>query len=227
MMENKSPFAIAVNRASQQIKKLDATLAVTQFLIQSGDMEGAYSSAFDYALQAEKLTLTARSLPAYSGKPGAKHTMEQQIRSVVPVKVGYTMEGWFALSIPVLLPHKERGNANYIRTSLYLALDEFFRSNPPVHVEDCVLILRHCYDRLRPERAYRDHDNIEVNAVVDAIALYALSDDAPLRCAHYYCTAVSDADETQVFIVPVRAFPKWLAHAANGAYAMLELHIDE
>ena len=38
------------------------------------------------------------------------------------------------------------------------------------------------------ERAYRDHDNIEVNMVTDIITLYLLPDDAPRRCAHYYCT---------------------------------------
>ena len=48
------------------------------------------------------------------------------------------------------------------------------------------MIFRHVYDRNRPEREYRDHDNIELNTVVDAIAMFFLVDDTPLECRHYY-----------------------------------------
>ena len=63
----------------------------------------------------------------------------------------------------------------------------------------------------RPERAYRDHDNIEVNMVTDIITLYLLPDDAPRRCAHYYCSAAGEVDCTEVYVVPASRFPEWLA----------------
>lgn len=50
----------------------------------------------------------------------------------------------------------------------------FFAGNVPVSYPDYVLIFRHVYNQNRPERAWRDHDNIEVNIVADVIALYLL-----------------------------------------------------
>ena len=91
--------------------------------------------------------------------------------------------------IPTLLPKKQKGSVDYIRDYLYLAMGEFFRGKQPVRYTDCVLIFRHIYRHDRPERRYRDHDNIEVNAVTDVIALYVLFDDSPLHCSHYYCSA--------------------------------------
>ena len=43
------------------------------------------------------------------------------------------------------------------------------------------MIFRHTYDRNRPEREYRDHDNIELNTVVDAVVMFFLVDDAPIH----------------------------------------------
>lgn len=78
-------------------------------------------------------------------------------------------------------------------------------------IKIAVLAYRHVYCRERPERAYRDHDNIEVNMVTDIITLYLLPDDAPRRCAHYYCSAAGAEDQTEVYVIPTSRFPTWLA----------------
>ena len=46
----------------------------------------------------------------------------------------------------------------------------------------------------------------ELNAIVDALALYALYDDGPLRCEHHYCSLQDDRDATTVLLVPQDAF---------------------
>ena len=74
-----------------------------------------------------------------------------------------------------------------------------------------MLAYRHVYQHDRPERAYRDHDNIEVNMVTDIVTLYLMPDDAPRRCAHYYCSAAGEVDCTEVYVVPASRFPEWLA----------------
>ena len=81
----------------------------------------------------------------------------------IPVEIGFTVEGWFSLRLPMLLPKKAEGSADYIRSFLYPAMREFFMEKEPVRFKDCVLIYRHVYDRFRPERQKRDHDNIEIN----------------------------------------------------------------
>ncbi|MFQ8908325.1 MAG: DUF6100 family protein [Subdoligranulum sp.] len=99
----------------------------------------------------------------------------------IPVEMGYAKRGWFRLQIPALLPKKESGSPIYIQQYLYPALRRYFAGKPPALYQNCVLAYRHVYCRERPERAYRDHDNIEVNMVTDIITLYLLPDDAPRR----------------------------------------------
>ncbi len=99
---------------------------------------------------------------------------------------------------------------SYIRAYLYPALQRYFADHEPLHYVDAVLIFRHVYDRKRPERRKRDHDNIEVNTVADAIALFVLTDDGPAVCSHYYCSGAGDEDCTEVFVVPRWDFPLWL-----------------
>ena len=124
---------------------------------------------------------------------------------------GYAKRGWFLLKIPALLPKKGTGSPIYIQQYLYPALRRYFDGKPPARYRSCVLAYRHVYQRGRPERAYRDHDNIEVNMVTDIITLYLLPDDAPRRCAHYYCSAAGEVDCTEVYVVPASRFPEWLA----------------
>lgn len=71
------------------------------------------------------------------------------------------------------------------------------------------MIFRHVYDRQRPERLKRDHDNIEVNKVADIVAMYVLPDDKPKICSHYYCSAAASEDRTEVYVVPKYDFPMW------------------
>ena len=40
-----------------------------------------------------------------------------------------------------------------------------------------------------------------------ALALYALYDDAPLRCEHHYCSLTDDRDATTILLVPQSEFP--------------------
>ena len=97
-----------------------------------------------------------------------------RIKDCIPVEIGFTEERWFCLRIPALLPKKAGGSADYIRSFLYPAMRAFFEKRPPVRYQDCVLIYRHVYDRARPERKMRDHDNIEINMVSDIVAMYVI-----------------------------------------------------
>ena len=39
---------------------------------------------------------------------------------------------------------------------------------------------------------------------------YAMTDDAPGLCSHYYCSAAAAAERTEVYVVPQREFTVWL-----------------
>lgn len=175
-----------------------------------GDTADSFGAAFAFEAEVEKLALLARSLPACTGDPRATGLVEHVMQDIIPIVMGYTWQGWFFLHLPALLPKKGCGSPIYIQQMLYPAMRRFFAGKVPATYDDCVLIYRHIYDKNRPERAYRDHDNIEVNMVTDVVAFYLLPDDAPMRCAHFYCSDSGAADGTEVYVVPRTQFPSWL-----------------
>jgi len=223
--KRQSAFSSEVESAEKLLHKTQRYIEAVKLRLDAGDVPGAYNEAFNFAGSAEKLALQARLLPAYTGMPQAAKMIARNIACNVPVSVGFTPQGWFGIYIPALLPKKSSGSAGFIREALYIALSRFFRNKDPVRYPDCTLVVRHVYHRERPERGFRDHDNIEINSVVDAIALYVLFDDAPLRCSHYYCSAPGDSDRTEVFVVPRPDFPAWAGDAKSydgTAAALLE-----
>lgn len=173
-------------------------------------MQVAYEQAMRLEETAERLVLLTRVLPAYTGSDVARLEVDNTMKLCIPVDMGFTAEGWFRLCIPALLPKKGNGSADYIRSFLYPAMQEYFQRKEPVRFTDCVLVYRHVYDRNRPERRMRDHDNIETNMVSDIVAMYVMPDDAPSVCSHYECSVMGEDDHTEVFVVPRMDFPQWL-----------------
>ena len=205
----KNPFLQMLDKFQRLNKEQSELADLVQWSFKVSDTKAAY----DLSLRLEELTersvLLSRSLPAYTGNPRSVHDVEAVIGREIPVEIGFTEEGWFSLRMPLLLPKKEHGSANYIRSIVYPAMEGFFRDKPPVRFRDCVLIYRHLYSRNRPERQRRDHDNIEVNMLSDTIALYVMPDDGPEICCHYYCSAAAQTERTEVYVVPQTDFPYW------------------
>lgn len=191
-------------------KRLQEQLASMQWFCENGSIYEVYLHSLNLEETAERLVLLTRVLPAYTGVPNAKLEVERRIKDCIPVEIGFTAEDWFCLRIPALLPKKAGGSADYVRSFLYPAMRAFFEKQPPVRYRDCILIYRHVYDKARPERKRRDHDNIEINMVSDIVAMYVMTDDGPSVCSHYYCSAEGPADRTEVYVVPKWDFPIWL-----------------
>jgi len=216
--EQQSPFETEISRVEKQLEKISGALMLMKQKLHDGDLSGALDEAFDFTYKTEKLMLLARELPACTGHPQAQKMINQAIFESMPIRIGFTNEGWFGVVIPALLPKKEKGSVDYIRQPMYMAMDEFFKSRNRLRYTDCFLVYRHVYKRDRPERRYRDHDNIEINAVTDIIAFYVLYDDSPFHCSHLYCSAAGDENRTEIFVVPQAELKTWLAfNKTNGS----------
>ena len=209
-MAGESSFIKVLDKAELAKRNLEAQMAHVRRFYQDVNLQAAYDAALQMEEISERLVLLTRRLPAYTGCPVAETMVENCMAESIPVEIGFTAEGWFALRIPALLPKKASGSADYVRSFLYPARRRFFQAQPPVRYRDCVLVYRHVYSRDRPERRYRDHDNIEVNMVSDIVALYVMPDDGPKVCAHYYCSASGADDRTEVYVVPKEYFLLWL-----------------
>ena len=209
-MAGENSFIKVLDKVELAKRSLEAQMAYVRRFYQDADLQAAYDAALQLEEISEKLVLFTRRLPAYTGSPAAESAVENCMAESIPVEIGFTVEGWFALRIPALLPKKASGSADYVRSFLYPAMRRFFQAQPPVRYRDCVLVYRHVYSRDRPERRYRDHDNIEVNMVSDIVALYVMPDDSPKVCSHYYCSVSGADDRTEVYVVPKEDFPLWL-----------------
>lgn len=187
----KNPFLQMLDKFQRLNKEQSELADLVQWSFKASDTKAAY----DLSLRLEELTersvLLSRSLPAYTGNPRSVHDVEAVIGREIPVEIGFTEEGWFSLRMPLLLPKKEHGSANYIRSIVYPAMEGFFRDKPPVRFRDCVLSTDTCIPGIDRNGSSRDHDNIEVNMLSDTIALYVMPDDGPEICCHYYCSAAA------------------------------------
>ena len=223
-MESRNTFKSQFERLRNKEKTLRARIAAMEYYLDEEDSESYFQQALLIEECAEQLTLAARTLPSYIGHPDAEGQVEAILKQEIPVEIGYTKEGWFSVRIPMLLPKKSKGSTDYIRSFLYPAMRDFFIEKPPVRYREAVLIYRHVYDRRRPERQMRDHDNIEINMVSDIVAMYVMPDDGPAVCAHYYCSAAAEQERTEVYVVPKGDFPTWLSGEAAMPDGGVELY---
>lgn len=210
-----SRFQQTLDRVDQLLESMIKRIEKIRQLYDAGMYQACQVQLLRLEESSERLTLLTRALPCYTGARSAPEDVLQIIKDVIPVKIGFTEEGWFCIQIPRLLPKKESGSVNYLRGFLLPAMEEFFRDKPLIRYPKCVLIYRHVYSKDYPERQYRDHDNIEVNLVSDTVALYTMPDDNPLVCNHFYCSATGDFERTEVYVVPQKAFPQWLKEEKN------------
>lgn len=221
---SQTDFARVLSKTEVQFKRASDALVQTRLFSEQRNLTAAYEAAFRFEAVLEQAILLARVLPAYTGRPEAQEAVDTLMAQTIPIEMGYTELGWFCLRIPALLPKKGSGSPTYIQQALYPAMNRFFKGKVPASYDDCVLIYRHVYDSARPERAWRDHDNIEQNMVTDIITLYLLPDDAPARCAHFYCSAAGPADCTEVYVVPREQFPSWIYAAFHDRLKEVTLY---
>ena len=187
---------LALEGKLRQLQTLERTVLQAAAL---EDENVAYCTASQLADACEQAVLLARALPACTGRPHVVLRHRPEIRSanagggwIHPVRAGSPC------GMPMLLPKKERGSAAYVRMLLLPALRRFFQGKLPVRITPCVLVFRHVYARDRPDRALRDHDNIETNMAADCVALYVMEDDNPAACSQYECSAKGDRERTEI-----------------------------
>lgn len=209
-MKNETTYMKTLSKVDAKIKRMKEQADSVRWFYDNGNLEESYKRALKLEEISEEMVLLTRVLPAYTGAANALAEVDEVISKTIPVEIGFTAEGWFSVRIPALLPKKASGSADYIRSYLYPAMRKFFEGKPPIRFKDCVVAYRHVYDRSRPERAMRDHDNIETNMVTDIVAMYVLPDDSPAVCSHYYCSAAGCEDRTELYVIPKHDFPMWM-----------------
>lgn len=203
-------YCDSIIKRSNNLIRLAEAIKEEQFNLDSDD---CFGKAMKTASEAEKLAVVARQLPYTSGNVKASRAADMMLADVVGAEIGYTSEQWFSIRLPMLLPKKEKATREYMNGLIYPILQNYFgcgKFRSP-KFDKCVIIYRHVYAYDRPERLYRDHDNIEVNQITDALAMYVMRDDGPTLCSHYHCMARAPENRTEVYVIPQKDFVKWLS----------------
>lgn len=146
-MDSINSFIHLLDKIETQDRRLGMTIKNLRCLTGGKSMELTYAMAMKLAEESEKLTLLTRALPAYTGNPRALRDVDAVAAESVPIEAGFTIEGWFCIRLPLLLPKKERGSASYIRGILYPALRNFFQGKAPVRYPESIMIFRHVYEK--------------------------------------------------------------------------------
>ena len=203
-----------INKVERLTEDFTITLKRARRAIEMDDPSAAELLLTAYE-QKERSTLLCRALPIYYPNPLTREKVMKALTDAACAKCGYTKNGWFCAVIPTLLPKKRKSSTDYIKEIMYASLERFFMNRPVQRFGKCTIIFRHVYDRNNPSRAWRDHDNIEIKTVIDAIALFIMEDDSPHVCQHFYCSAEGNCDKTEVYVVPQDEFILWCKMHSN------------
>ena len=82
-------FQEQLQAAQRRLKRVQAALAKTLLFEEGKSRDLAYEQSFDFAYEAEKLTLLARDLPDCSGHPEAKKMLDALLENVIQEWLGH------------------------------------------------------------------------------------------------------------------------------------------
>ena len=158
---------LALEEKLRRIQTLDRTVRQAATLEEE---TVAYRMAEQLAEACEQAVLLARSLAACTGRPhvfwegGPKGKAPRQWRWASPGGLVFPADAHAAAQKGVWVPPPMCGCSCYRRCA------GSSRGRQPLRISPCVLVYRHVYAKDRPDRALRDHDNIETNMASDCVA---------------------------------------------------------
>lgn len=116
-----------------------------------------------------------------------------------------------SIDLPLLIPKRKASQ----HTTYYCEkLDRMLKGKV---IPECLkskkvaIIFLHCYEKRHAEWAKRDHDNLEIKWIIDALNNHFFVDDGPFRTSLYNHTTVDSHDHTVVYIMPILDFPDFLS----------------
>ncbi len=214
MKHEKTPFERQLDACLRWASSLQSDLKYLRYLYQNHRIEDAYGYTLHTVKGMEQLGILVRSLPSYTQKPCAKEDVARMVRDAAEVEIGFTEDEWFSMRFPALQPGNELESDLDIRRYLGAPLKEFFATGIRLKYDSHVLIFRHIYDADRPDRVNRDPQSIEVNAIYKMLSQYASTSDSPYGCPSYHCSAAGGKNRTEMYLVPMGDFGRWLIKEA-------------
>lgn len=184
------------------LKQADTLVSKIDLCLENNNLENAFSEMLELQKKTEQIANKGRSLPLVYANPKMKKKIETNIIINQNLKMNISND-FVEIQLPFLLNKKESGNPKFIKDTLYAGLNNAFKNAPDnfrKFDEEMVVIFEHCY--ISDYLSYRDHDNIDVNMIIDVLCSFFLKDDSPKKLSHLYFSSFnSDINKTKVYLV--------------------------
>lgn len=119
-------------------------------------------------------------------------------------------EGYILMDFPVLMPKRNQN----LKTCYYTDSVDRALKNIKIPTEYCeenvTIIFLHCYKYDHAKWAKKDHDNIEIKWIIDALNNHFFIDDGPFRTSLYNHSTIDTEDHTVIYLVPMSKIGEFL-----------------
>ena len=130
--------------------------------------------------------------------------------SISPISVEKS-ENFIKFDFPILMRKRKPGTKTaYYDLSLKEAMEGI--TIPSEYTsQNVTMVFLHCYRKNHVNMVRKDHDNIDLKWVIDALNNYFFIDDGPLRTCLFQNSIIDDSDHTIIYLVPTRHLGEFLS----------------
>jgi len=202
-----------------EVRRLQQDIIALQSIDIVNYPENYSSLSQQVAINSEYIALKLREL-VYSTTNINWSEMLETVADGQGIIINYDNE-IMEITLPCLIPHRRKKQMGFITAPLYAALENFVSTDisvkqPFERFKHCVICITHVYNRtLFGKGRKRDHDNIEIKGIIDAINTFLLTDDNENFCDIYNVSELSDQDMTRIYIMKKDMFPNWIQRYKN------------
>ena len=213
---SRQEIARRINSIGGDVHRLTQDIAALQSANTANNLDYYYGLSQQAALQAENIALRLRRLVYDStSQPKAAYLAGAACKLGI---IAYESNGIVEITLPCLIPKRSKKAMAFITDPLLVALDTFISGRqPPFKLfTNCVICITHVYDKTLPTTGrVRDHDNIELKGIIDAVNTYLLTDDSGILCNIYSASELGSNDMTHISIMDKGMFPAWILRHQN------------
>lgn len=120
--------------------------------------------------------------------------------------------GAVLITVPCLLPHREKADKGFVTLSLIRALDDYIYDKPDFEkFKHCDICVTHIYNKNETKFTHiRDHDNFELKKIMDVIAMYLLTSDSGYFCNTHVFTEFGERNMARIEVMDSDKLPAWI-----------------
>lgn len=205
----KTYFDHALERALGKARCLVEDIKFVRELHRDGKDERAYGFTLATVETAEELALKVRELAKSQRIPDSEPDIQRMIDAVYKVELGFTGDGHFCMRFPRLIPGMDGRSMLYLKKNLTLRLEQFWNYRGFLDKDSHIIILRHVYPYSHTSWERNVPADGEVDFVLQLVLKNVCHEYYASDFRHYHCCGYGE-DRTEVYVIPIADFPKWL-----------------